>query len=127
MLYLLQNFLLSECSIVMLSPLSFKITLLKSNTIFGKRNGKNNSRVLSVKFNSLLLLLVSVFGRTFKTFLCMIHILLPKTRVTGYRLISLDTLKKFYISNVFRDIICDGCDHSMTCFSLFKVTSIHNI
>ena len=82
MLYLLQNFFLSDCPILILCPLSFKITLLKSNTMFGKRNGKINCSKLSAKFNLLhlrakvksfriiilflLLLLVSVFGRISK-------------------------------------------------------------
>ena len=80
------------------------------------------------KLCNCLLLLVSVFKCTFKSFLCKIYRLLPKTRKTSTGLISLDPLKKVCVSNIFEDVICNSCDtwHAV-CFSLFTVASIHSI
>ena len=54
--------------------------------------------------------------------------LLPRKRENEIRLISLGTRNKVCVTNIFEDVICDGCDpcHAM-CFILFTVTSIHNI
>ena len=54
--------------------------------------------------------------------------LLPRMRKNKTRPISLDTRNKVCITNIFEDVICDGCDPcNAMCFILLAVTIFHNI
>ena len=65
------------------------------------------------------------FGRAAKSSL---NKLLPWKRETKIGDISLDTGNKLCVTNIFEDVICDACDLcNAMYFTLFTITSIHNI
>ena len=65
------------------------------------------------------------FGRTAKSSL---NKLLPRKCETKIGDISLDTRNKLCVNNIFEDVICDACHLcNAMYFTLFTITSIHNI
>ena len=127
--HIILNILLAEGTIscIKTNQMQKKSFLNQFSLIAFACNAK--SFAIAFLFSSFYFFFLSLFlDGLLKAFLRMFHDSLPRKLAVKIRFVTLDTIKKVSLNNIFQDFLCDACDpYYAMCFTLLTITSIHSI